>query len=392
MNQQVSEQPLNEGDDGINIGQVIDFVSAEWKRLAAGAVVGVALGAGGWAVISGYKAEQILVNNVRIGGEGAISFLSWRGLQQNLPLLAAQLVEQKKVRADDESQYRAMSSAQWWAKNVKPTYSLTKGDTKDFAALSKDLQDGATTILNLVVTANGGSKEAAIAHVTTATQFIKQGSAYLSVKNLIAGWESQTLNTEATLQKKITDTEVDLKFMRQRAANLESMRQKFPQNVTVSTQQVVDLKDSSAKYMPISTQLVAVSTDINNANESLERMRNELAQTKVMSEFVKQAKPVVDASADGLAVIEKLLVISQGLRADADNADVNAAQILNNIDADLVGVRTSFQRSLEADLLPQVSRAGVMQPAAGGLVGGFVIALLYGLGRRAYAAYSNKGA
>jgi hypothetical protein len=27
MNQQVSEQPLNEGDEGINIGQVIDFLS-----------------------------------------------------------------------------------------------------------------------------------------------------------------------------------------------------------------------------------------------------------------------------------------------------------------------------------------------------------------------------
>lgn len=389
MNQQVSEQPVND-DDGINIGQVIEFVGAEWKRLAIGAAAGLVLGAGGWAVLSGYKAEQILVNNVRVGGEGAISFLSWRGLQQNLPLLAAQLIEQKKVRPEDESQYRAMGSAQWWAKNVKPTYSLTKGDTKDFAALSKDLQDGATTILNLVVTANGSSKDAAIAHVETATQFIKQGSAYLSVKNLIANWESQTLNTEAALQKKITDTEVDLKFMRQRAANLESMRQKFPQNVTVSTQQVVDLKDSSAKYMPISIQLVAVNTEINNSNELLERMRNELAQTKVMSVFVQQAKPLIDASADGLVVIEKLLAISQVLRTSADASDVNTIQILNTIDADLVGVRTSFQRSLAADLLPQVSRSGVLQPVAGGLVGGFVVTLLYALGRRAYSAYRTR--
>ena len=391
MNQQVAEQPSNE-EDGINFGQVIDFVGAEWKRLAIGAAAGLVLGAGGWAVLSNYKAEQVLVNNIRAGGEGAISFLSWRGLQQNLPLLASQLVEQKKVRPEDESQYRAMTSAQWWAKNVKPTYSLTKGDTKDFASLSKDLQDGATTILNLVVTANGSSKEAAIEHVTTATQFIKQGSAYLSVKNLIANWDSQKLNTEAALQKKITDTDVDLKFLRQRAANLEAMRQKFPQNVTVSTQQVVDLKDSSAKYMPISTQLVAVNTEINNASESLERMRNELAQTKVMSEFLKQAKPVVDASTDGLALIEKLLEISQGLRAGAGAADVNAIQVLNNINAELVGVRTSFQRSLEADLLPQTSRSGPLQPVAGGLVGGFVVTLLYALGRRAYGAYKARGA
>lgn len=386
MNQPLPEQPMNDENDGINLGQVIEFVGAEWKRLAAGAAVGLVLGGAGWAVLSGYKAEQILVNN------GALNFIAWRGFQQNLPLLAAQLLEQKKVKPADEAQYRVMTSGQWWAKNVVPTFSISKADTKDLASVSKNLQDEASTILNLVVTTKGGSKDDALAHITSATQFIKQGSAYLSIKNLVQGWDYQILNTEASLAKKITDTEVDLRYLRQRAANLESMRQRFPQNVTVSTQQVVDLKDSSAKYMPISTQLVAVNADINKANEDLERMHNEIAQTKVMAEFVAQAKPVVDQSADGLAVVDQLVEISKNIRASLEANDVNGNQQLNNIDADLVSVRTNFQRSLDTDLIPQVSRSGPMQPLAGGLVGGFVLTLLYALGRRAYAAYRNKGA
>lgn len=385
MNQQVSEQPLNEDDDGINIGQVIDFVSAEWKRLAAGAVVGVALGAGGWAVVGGYKAESVLINN------GALNFLSWRGLQKNLPLLASQMIEMKQVPAAEESTFKQMTNAQWWSKNVVPTYSLTKGDTKDLASISKELQEsGGTQILNLVVTAKGGSKDAAIENVTVATNFIKQGSAYLAIKNLVQGWDYQILNTEAALAKKITDTEVDLRYLRQRSSNLELMRQKFPQNVTVSTQQVVDLKDSSAKYMPINTQLVAVNTEINNANESLERMRNELVQTKVMSDFVKQAKPIVGKSSNGLAVVDQLMEVATQIRASVEPGDVNANQKLNDIEAELVSVRTNFQRSLDADLIPQVSRPGAVQPVVGGLVGGFVIALLYGLGRRAYGAYRTR--
>lgn len=385
MNQQVSEQPLNEGDDGINIGQVIDFVSAEWKRLVAGAVVGVALGAGGWAVVGGYKAESVLINN------GALNFLSWRGLQKNLPLLASQMIEMKQVPAAEESTFKQMTNAQWWSKNVVPTYSLTKGDTKDLASISKELQEsGGTQILNLVVTAKGGSKDAAIENVTVATNFIKQGSAYLAIKNLVQGWDYQILNTEAALAKKITDTEVDLRYLRQRSSNLESMRQKFPQNVTVSTQQVVDLKDSSAKYMPINTQLVAVNTEINNANESLERTRNELVQTKVMSDFVKQAKPIVEKSSNGLAVVDQLMEVATQIRASVEPGDVNANQKLNDIEVELVSVRANFQRSLDADLIPQVSRPGAVQPVVGGLVGGFVIALLYGLGRRAYGAYRTR--
>lgn len=150
MNQQVSENNAIDDDAGISLAQVIEFVSGEWKRLAAGAVAGLVLGVGGWSVLAGYKAEQILVN------QGALSFLSWRGLQQSLPLLAAQLLEQKKVASSDEAQYRAMSSAQWWAKNVKPTYLLTKGDTKDLVSVGKELQEsGGTSIVNLVVMASG---------------------------------------------------------------------------------------------------------------------------------------------------------------------------------------------------------------------------------------------
>ena len=386
MNQQVTDNNAIDNEAGISLAQVIEFVSGEWKRLAVGAVVGLLLGVGGWALLASYKAEQILVN------QGALGFLSWRSLQQNLPLLAAQLVEQKKVKPAEEAQYRVMSSSQWWAKNVVPTFSLSKADTKDLASVSKSLQDEASTILNLVVTAKGSSKEDALAHVATATNFVKQGSAYLSIKNLVQGWDYQILNTEASLTKKITDTEVDLRYLRQRAANLESMRQRFPQNVTVATQQVVDLKDSSAKYMPISTQLVAVNTDINNANEALERMRNEIAQTKVMAEFVVQAKPIVDMSADGLAVVDQLLEITKAMRASVQAGDVNADQQLNNIEAELVGVRTNFQRSLDTDLIPQVSRSGVLQPAAGGLVGGGVLMLLYALGRRAVDVHKAKGA
>ena len=387
MNQQVSENNAIDDDAGISLAQVIEFVSGEWKRLAAGAVAGLVLGVGGWAVLAGYKAEQILVN------QGALSFLSWRGFQQSLPLLAAQLLEQKKVASADEAQYRAMSSAQWWAKNVKPTYLLTKGDTKDLVSVGKELQEsGGTSIVNLVVMASGSSRDEALAHVNTATAFIKHGSAYLSIKGLVQGWDYQILNTEAALAKKITDAEVDLVYMRERAAKLEALRQRFPQNVTVSAQQVVDLKDSSAKYMPISTQLVAINTDINNANESLARMRSEINQIKVMAEFVKEAKPIVEQSGDGLEVVDQLLEVTKSMFAATRPDDVDSQQQLNNINASLVGVRTNFQRSLDTDLIPQASRPGVLQPAAGGLVGGVVLMLLVVLGRRAVAAFKARGA
>lgn len=380
MNPQVSDNQQYD-DEGIDLGQVVDFLSENWKKAVAGAMAGAVIGVGGWATLANYKAESVLVNN------GAINFMSWRGLQKSLPLLASQLVADKRIPAGEEGMYMRLSDAKWWAKNVVPTYSLTKADTKDLAAISKDLQDsGGTTILNLVVTAQASSKEAAVANVDVATQFIKQGSAYLSIKNLINGFESQILNANANLQKQIVDAEVDLKFMRERAKNLETLRQRFPQNAAVSSQQIVDLKDSNAKYMPISTQLVAINSDINNTVESLQKLRDQLAKTKTLRAFVEKALPIVNKETNGLKLVEALLHLQSEMRQESAPDDVNAQQTLNDLEATLIGVRTFFTKSLDTDLTPQVSRPGVLQPAAGGFVGGALVVLLVALGRKAVAA------
>lgn len=316
MNNPISEQPQLDDDAGISLGEVIEFLADNWKRAAIGAVAGAVIGVGGWSMLANYKAESVLVNN------GALTFMSWRGLQKNLPILAAQMVANKQVQTADERQYGQLASGAWWQKNVVPTYSLTKADTKDLATISKDLQDsGGNNILNLVVTASGSSKDTALANVDVATQFIKQGSAYLSIKNMINGYESQVLNTDAELQKRILDAEVDLKFMRERAKNLEALRQRFPQNAAVGNQQIVDLKDSSAKFMPISTQLVAINTDINNTLESLQKMRDQEAQMKVMRAFVDQALPLVAKETNGLQLADALLKVESTLRSEIAPGD-----------------------------------------------------------------------
>lgn len=386
MNQQATEPSQNE-EEGIRLDEVIDFLSDHWKKAAIGAVAGAVLGVGGWSVLANYKAESVLINN------GAVSFMSWRALQKNLPILASQIVAAKQLKPGEEAQYGRLTSAVWWQKNVVPTYSLTKADTKDLATISKDLQEsGGTNILNLVVTATGSSKEAAEANVDVSTRFIKEGLAYLSIKNLINGYESQVLNVDADLQKKILDAEVELKFMRERAKNLEALRQRFPQNAAVGSQQIVDLKDSSAKYMPISTQLVAINTDINNTVESLQRMRDQMAQMTVLKGFVAQALPLVAKDTNGLVLADALLKVEADMRQQLPPEDTNGLQMLNGIEATLVGFRTSFSKSLDTDLVPQVSRPGPVAPAAGGLLGGAALVFLMALSRKVLSRLKRRTA
>lgn len=374
MNQQILDNNQN-GDEGIDLGQVVDFLSEHWKKAVVGAVVGALIGVAGWSQLGSYKAETVLVNSIVSNGseQRAINFISWRLLQKNLPILASQF----------EDNWSALKEPSWWQKNVVPAYSLSKADTKDLAAISKDLQDSeGQTILSLTVNANGSTKEKALSRLDEATRFIREGSVYLLLKGQIIGYEAKLLNGDADLQKRITDAEVELRYLRDRARNLESLRQRFPQNVAVGSQQIVDLKDSNAKYMPISTQLVAVNTDINNAEESLKRMRDQQAQMIVLRDYVAKARPQLEKETNGLKLADGLLQIDSQMRKVADVKDMNTLQTLNDIRAQVVQVQARFTKGLESGSSPYVTRPGPMLPAAGGFLGGAVVALLFVMARQ----------
>jgi hypothetical protein len=170
------------------------------------------------------------------------------------------------------------------------------------------------------------------------------------------------------------------------------LRTRFPGNVVVGSQQVVDLKDSNAKYMPISTQIVAVQSDINAAQEDLARMRDKLAQSALLRAFVAKAQEETGKLHNGFALIDQLLKIVDGLRTAASQDDENAQLVLNTLQADLVKARTFYTKGLEIRLAPSVTPPALALPLVGGLLlGGFAM-LVFLLLRNALKALRAKQA
>lgn len=402
MNSPATQDLATHEEWSVDLVDVIDFFSTQWQRLALGAFAGLVLALAGWFGMGKYTAESVMINN-KVEAQvlesadkatlktpeknKAIDLIGWRSLTRALPALASQLVDAGQVTAEQEAQMQRMSKTEWWTQNVKPTFSLSKSDTKELAFLSKEMQEaGGADILNLVVQTTGKTGEEAAAHAKAATDFIMQGTAYLSVKDTISGYESQVLTVASDLQKKITDAEVELKFLRQRAEALEILRQRFPGNTAVSNQQVVDLKESNAKFMPISTQIVAVQSDINTTLEQLQRMRDKLAQSNLMRAFVQKAQAQTTQVTDGFALIDALLKISAELRSTAKPDDMNAQLVLSNMEADLVKTRTFYTKGLEVRLAPTVRAPSLLMPLAAGLLGGTLLMLVFLLLRTGLAS------
>jgi hypothetical protein len=377
-------------EEEISLLDIVNFLQQTWKKLAIAAIVGAVLGLGSWFMLGKYSAEYVLLNNNN--NSYALDLVSWKMLQKNLPNLADQIIDENKIPEGQSSLYKEMSNDQWWQKNVIPSYALSKADAKDLAGVSKDFDSASTTILNFTLTASGASKEQAVDNVRAEAKFLRTSSAYLQLRSLLSGYETQVLSGAADVLQKITSTQVEMGYQQERIRQLEDLHKRFP-GANASTQQVVDTKDSSAKYFPLQTQIIAANNDLNGYKETLERLQKRLDQLALAKTFLDQALPLQYQTFDGLVLGEQLLEIESNLRTKLDQKDSNGAQFLNDLHAQLLSIQVRFTKGLEANTAPTSGgKKGMIKAAAIGLFAAFFLMLLALLGQRAWLSIKSGGA
>jgi hypothetical protein len=157
------------------------------------------------------------------------------------------------------------------------------------------------------------------------------------------------------------------------------LKAKFPGNPASIISQSTDYKDSSAKYLPIITQLIAVNKDISALKENLSRLNSKKSQLAIKNSFLSQAVPVIDRNFDGLSAVVELMRIESGMRKDLQLSDWNKVSMLNNIKYDLTSIHTRFTLGLEQPTYISERKSPYLKPAAIGLAAGFFLALLFSL-------------
>ena len=368
-----------DSESEITLADIVEFVQDGWKQLLAAGIVGAAIGFGGWFFFGTYKAELILQNNTNAYG---LDLITWRTLQKSLPNLASQILDVKSsISADEKAMYRLMSDENWWSKNIVPTYAISKADAKDLAEISKDLEGASTTILSLTVKSGGSSKAESIEAVRHATRFVKSGGAFLQIKSILNSYEGEVIGVVADIQNKISAAEIDQAYLKERVKNLDELHKRFPSNAAAN-QQVVDPKDSGAKYLPLTTQIIAVNNDINQNKESLTRLNDRLNQLALMKQFLVEAVPLADIELDGILLTKSLLSIEEKIRKGLPTIDVKNRQALDLLRSHLLTIETRFTKGLEATTTPISNKTGMIKAVSGGVVGIGFLMLVFLLGRK----------
>ena len=351
--QKNEQSHLEEDAAEISLVDIINFLQESWKKVAVAAITGAALGISGWFFMGSYSAEYVLLNIINVCSY-TLDFDSWKMLQKSLPNLADQIIDENRVSNDKLSLYKAMSSEQWWQKNVVPTYALSKVDTKDLAGISKDLDAASATIINLTFTATGKSKEQSIENVRVASKFLQAGGAYLQMRSLLNVYESQTLSTAADVQQKITPTQIEMAYQQNRVKALEELHKPFPANPNGTTvNQQVEGSNTKGKYLPLTTQIIVANLDINQSKD-ITRPLDRLGQISLAQEFLQLALLLQGQTFDGFPLDQQLLDAEASLRNKLakNDSDSNGELFLNDLYARLLDIQVCFTKGLGANTAP----------------------------------------
>jgi hypothetical protein len=287
----------------------------------------------------------------------------------------------EKLSSDAKAMYRQMDNAIWWSKGVVPTYAISKADVKDLAGISKGLDAASTTILALNIYTSGGDSVSSLNNVLLVANFIKSGGAYLQVKSMLNAYEGEAIGTAADIQNQITATKIEQDYLKERVRSLEVLHKRFPGNVEASIQ-VVDPKESGAKYFSITTQIIAVNNDINQNKENLIRLNDRLNQIALMKQFLVEALPLADTELDGILLSKSLLSIEDKLRKGLPATDIKNRQVLDKLRSQLLTIEARFTKGLSANTAPVTKKTGMLKATASGLAGAVLLMFIILLGRK----------
>jgi hypothetical protein len=344
------------------------YLFSNWKIYFASGLIGILIAFGLVSLRGQYTAEAILINNQ----ESGLNYVSWRALQKNLVSLAQELASDEKQVSKLQ---RMMANGEWWKTAVLPTFAITKAETKDFVSFSKEILDAESVrIMNFVIKVNANSQSEAEQDINYVLSFIKTGSIFFASNLMISNLESKITKSIPRVNLEINKIHQEMKIINDRRDYLYSLRKEFPNGSAAG--QIVDVNDRVAKFLPITTQLVAVLTDINQLDERLLQLKQEKAHIEVANDFVEQAKIILKSGLQDQNLIANLLNLEEDFRKKISPDDLSKIIALDNIRNDLIGIKVAYTQGLQ-----QLSRSSVLPPKylksmVTGLIAGIFLGLL----------------
>jgi hypothetical protein len=141
----------------------------------------------------------------------------------------------------------------------------------------------------------------------------------------------------------------------------------------------------------LTTQIIAANSDVNQLRENLQRYKSQLAQYKLIQEYLDEAKILVSKTYDGLILANQLLELESSFRSKIPKDDYGQIEVLDQLHLQILLVQTRFTKALEANTAPISKKPGMIKSTAIGSVAALFLMLMILLTQRMWSYIKLSG-
>ena len=361
-------------DDEISVSDILLFLKGHIKYIVYATLIGAAFGLISFFQIGRFSATAVLMN------DGLIDFVLLKRLQSELPRIAEFSNETKK-----EVYLTQISNDEWWKKNFKPTYAITKTDVKDFELNSKD-----NRIVSFTLNTNDNSEDGAREKLTNIVDFFKHNSSLVIIKDLFQRYKIDVETKASELAKNEQAALVEINYMKVKAKNLEELKGRFQQNSSVISSQFLDPKESGSKYLPINTQLIALYADMAAQNEAIERIKDEKSILAFKNKIHEKFEASLNDGTNGFVFLNN---VREEVKLEIKNIlgnsqeDMRKAMALKGIESEIASIQSRFKSGLSERTPIQINKNSFAKNLGMGSIIGLILGLIFSFGNQLRKKY-----
>ena len=383
-------------------GASIDLAAVAWalwnerKVVMASALALGLLGAGLSINLPKYKSDglyQLHVPSARgadTGGALAIGMPSF----SEYKLIAALLSEPDRMREymaakglsleDDLSDLpRALAAPESQRKLFAPVYTYTKADSKEFAD-SPSAKETAGQLLGVQIGSESKSAEASQKRVKFLAQYLRDAVFHQTLVEYIRVRNNELQRSALLFENSVISGKYNLKLATEKMRELRGIGQRNPEAGRGDARSVVSLSDSTVRFLPLPTQIVATEVGIYDATSGMERARREREQTEYTIAYYAALQPAAAMAKTAEDIIKAMPDAKAAADKDRDLTDEKMKLVANSTQLEILLLQDAFynrSRFIAGPNLPERGLKTLVLSAMAGLVLGALLAIGYVLAR-----------
>jgi hypothetical protein len=274
-----------------------------------------------------------------------------------------------------------------------PQWALTKADARELADMGS--RDAATQLMGVRVASSDKNGRDAQSQAILLADFLRDAVFYVGLVDYIRA-QSADLRQEliATEEKHLSEKYRYLALENKKKA-LEGLSLTYGTGSRTSPQgSVVSLTDSTVRYLPLSTQLLAVDSTLIDLSIALEKLRRETEQTKFRLDYYNELQEIANVARSGEAIVKALPEALAKVARSRDLADEKFKQVALRLEHEATQARDAFNfrsRFLSAPFDPQFRNTRLRWFVPAAFLGGFTFLSFCVVGISWFKKYSVHG-